>query len=49
MLKKQTYPDNIKGYIGNSGDELNYPGFDAYWKELYKEKFGEEFVFENIE
>ncbi len=40
-------PDyNTKGYSGNSGDELNYPGFDAYWKELYKEKFGEEFVFE---
>jgi len=35
---------NIKGYSGNSGDELNYPGFDAYWKELYKEKFGEEFI-----
>ena len=40
-------PDyNIKGYRGNSGDELNYPGFDVYWKELYKTKFGEEFVFE---
>ncbi len=37
---------NIKGYSGNSGDELNYPGFDAYWKELYKKKFGDEFVFE---
>lgn len=37
---------NIKSYRGNSGDELNYPGFDTYWKELYKKKFGEEFVFE---
>lgn len=37
---------NVKGYRGNSGDELNYPGFDTYWKELYKKKFGKEFVFE---
>ncbi|MCR4865289.1 MAG: hypothetical protein K5921_00010 [Lachnospiraceae bacterium] len=36
---------NVKGYRGNSGDELNYPGFDTYWKELYKKKFGKEFVF----
>ncbi len=43
MMKDPQY--NIKGYRGNSGDELNYPGFDAYWKKLYKEKFGEEFVF----
>ena len=32
---------NIKAYSGNSGDELNYPGFDAYWKELYEKKFGD--------
>jgi len=44
MMKDPEY--NIKAYKGNSGDELNYPGFDAYWKELYKKKFGEEFVFE---
>lgn len=37
---------NIKCYKGNSGDEHNYPGFDAYWKGLYKEKFGEEFIFD---
>lgn len=37
---------NIKCYKGNSGDEHNYPGFDAYWKKLYKEKFGEEFIFD---
>ena len=37
---------NTKAYRGNSGDEINYPGFDAYWKELYKKKFGEEFVFD---
>ena len=44
MMKDPEY--DIKAYKGNSGDELNYPGFDAYWKELYKKKFGEEFVFE---
>ena len=43
MMKDPDY--NIKGYRGNSGDELNYPGFDTYWKELYKKKFGKEFVF----
>lgn len=40
---------NTKAYRGNSGDEINYPGFDAYWKELYKKKFGEEFVFDRYE
>ena len=23
--------------------------YEKYWKELYKEKFGEEFIFNNIE
>lgn len=32
---------NIEAYSGNSGDELNYPGFDAYWKNLYEKKFGD--------
>lgn len=36
-----------KFYRGESGDETNFPGFDEYWKELYKEKFGEEFEFSN--
>ena len=44
MMKDSEY--NNKYYRGYSGDELNYPGFDTYWKELYKKKFGEEFVFE---
>ena len=44
MMKDSEY--NNKFYRGYSGDEINYPGFDAYWKELYKKEFGEEFVFE---
>lgn len=44
MMKTPDY--KIKGYRGNSGDEINFPSFDAYWKELYKKSFGEEFVFE---
>lgn len=47
MMKDSEY--NIKGYRGNSGDEINYPGFDAYWKELYQKKFDEEFVFNKYE
>ena len=44
MMKTPDY--KIKGYTGNGGDGINFPGFDAYWKELYKKSFGEEFVFE---
>ncbi len=44
MMKDSEY--NNKYYRGYSGDELNYPGFDSYWMDLYKKKFGEEFVFE---
>lgn len=37
---------NVKYYYGNSGDEHNFPGFDKYWKDLYKRSFNEEFVYE---
>ena len=47
MMKDSEY--NNKFYRGYSGDESNYPGFDAYWKELYKKHFGKEFVFNENE
>lgn len=43
VIKMKDPEYNVKIFSGNSGDELNYPGFDAYWKELYEKKFGEEF------
>lgn len=36
---------NKKSYKGDAGDEVNFPGFDAYWKQLFKDSFGEEYKF----
>ncbi len=49
VIKMKDPEYNVKIFSGNSGDELNYPGFDAYWKNLYEKKFGEEFDFEKNE
>ena len=37
--------DTTKMYLGNEGDEENFPGFDEYWMGLYKKYFGEEYEY----
>lgn len=36
---------STKFYSGDFGDETHFPGFDVYWKKLYKEYFGKEYYF----
>ena len=36
---------NKKTYRGDAGDEVHFPGFDAYWKQLFQNTFGEEYKF----
>ena len=45
MIKMNAADGTVKYYDGNQGDEEHFPGFDTYWKTLYKTYFGEEYEF----
>ncbi len=45
MIKMNAADGTVKYYDGNQGDEEHFPGFDEYWKGLYKKYFGEEYKF----
>ncbi|MBQ9936560.1 MAG: hypothetical protein IJO70_11995 [Lachnospiraceae bacterium] len=45
MIKMNATDGTTKYYDGNQGDEEHFPGFDGYWKSLYKKYFGEEYKF----
>lgn len=36
---------STKSFSGDYGDETHFPGFDEYWKTLYKDYFGVEYFF----
>lgn len=44
-IKMLAADGTTKYYDGDSGDEEHFPGFDGYWKGLYKKYFGEEYEF----
>lgn len=45
MIKMNAADETVRYYDGNQGDEEHFPGFDSYWKGLYKKYFGEEYKF----
>lgn len=45
MIKMNATDGTVKYYDGDQGDEEHFPGFDEYWKSLYKKYFGEEYKF----
>ena len=45
MINMRATDDSTKYYVGNQGDEENFPGFDEYWMGLYKKYFGEEYEY----
>ncbi len=45
IIKMRATDDTTKMYLGNEGDEENFPGFDDYWMGLYKKYFGEEYEY----
>lgn len=40
--------DTTKFYYGDMGEPQYFPGFDEYWKGLYKEHFGKEYEFQSF-
>lgn len=44
-IKMVATDETTKYYEGNQGDEEYFPGFDKYWKNLYKTYFGEPYKY----
>lgn len=46
IIKMKANDYSTKMFSGDYGDETHFPGFDEYWKSLYREYFGEEYAFD---